>query len=86
MDVDGGQGIIRCVQHHVERIVLDLGLDLDAGLAAVDRLYFVICELLPPCTNAYVKSFFKHVHLFLLEDIAVANPVFVSVTMLIEET
>jgi len=27
MDVDGGQGIIRCVQHHVERIVLDLGLD-----------------------------------------------------------
>ena len=27
MDVDVGQGIIRSVQQHVERIVLDLGLD-----------------------------------------------------------
>ena len=27
MDVDFGQGIIRSVQQHVERIVLDLGLD-----------------------------------------------------------
>ena len=27
MDVDGGQGIIRCGLHHVERIVLDPGLD-----------------------------------------------------------
>ena len=34
MDVDGGQGIIRCVQPHGERIVLDTGLDTPPTVSA----------------------------------------------------